>query len=64
MPHAVHRTPKLIRTADPEVFKLGCIVRGGSRMTQDGQHTALGVGDLVLFDISRSYLAEFTPDVP
>ncbi|MFG1780247.1 helix-turn-helix domain-containing protein [Micromonospora sp. NPDC049048] len=64
MPHAVHRTPKLIRQADPEVFKLGCLVRGGGMITQDGQRTDFGVGDLILYDTSRPYLAEFTPDVP
>ncbi|MEU7848490.1 helix-turn-helix domain-containing protein [Micromonospora parva] len=64
MPHSVHRTPKLIRQADPEVFKLGCLVRGGGMITQDGQRTDFGVGDLILYDTSRPYLAEFTPDVP
>ncbi|MET7865341.1 helix-turn-helix domain-containing protein [Micromonospora taraxaci] len=64
MPHSVHRTPKLIRQADPEVFKLGCLVRGGGMITQDGQRTDFGVADLILYDTSRPYLAEFTPDVP
>ncbi|NGO12563.1 helix-turn-helix domain-containing protein [Streptomyces sp. HC44] len=64
MPHAVHRTPKLIRQADPEVFKLGCIVRGGGMMTQDGRRADLGAGDLVLFDTSRPYLAEHAPHIP
>ncbi|MCX5117249.1 helix-turn-helix domain-containing protein [Micromonospora sp. NBC_00362] len=64
MPHSVHRTPKLIRQADPEVFKLGCLVRGGGMITQDGQRTDFGVGDLILYDTSRPYVAEFTPDAP
>lgn len=64
MPHSVHRTPKLIRQADPEVFKLGCLVRGGGMITQDGRRTDFGVGDLILYDTSRPYLAEFAPDVP
>jgi len=63
-PHAVHRTPKLIRQADPGVFKLGCLVRGGGMITQDGRRTEFGVGDLILYDTSRPYLAEFAPDVP
>ena len=33
-------------------------------ITQDGQRTDFGVGDLILYDTSRPYLAEFTPDVP
>ncbi|NGO08728.1 helix-turn-helix domain-containing protein [Streptomyces sp. HC44] len=64
MPHSVHRTPKLIRQADPEVFKLGCIVRGGGMMTQDGRRADLGVGDLVLFDTSRPYVGEHAPHIP
>jgi AraC-like DNA-binding protein len=64
MPHSIHRTPKLIRRADPEVFKLGCIVQGGGVVTQDDHCADFGVGDLVLYDTSRPYQAEFAPDVP
>ena len=65
MPHSIHRTPKLIRQSDPEMFKLGCIVRGGGMVTQDGQSAAeLRVGDLALYDTSRSYVGEYIPDVP
>ncbi len=63
MPHSVHRTPKLIRQTDPGVFKLGCIVRGRGRITQDGRCTDFGVGDLILFDTSRPYLSGFAPGV-
>ncbi|MFC8434912.1 helix-turn-helix domain-containing protein [Streptomyces sp. NPDC057253] len=64
MAHAVHRTPKLIRQADPEVLKVGCIVRGRGMITQDRQCSEFGVGDLILFDTSRPYLSEFAPDIP
>ncbi|QXJ22578.1 helix-turn-helix domain-containing protein [Actinomadura graeca] len=64
MPHSVHRTPKLIRQADPDVFKLGCLVRGDGRITQDGRSTSFTVGDLILYDTSRPYVAEFAPDAP
>jgi AraC-binding-like domain len=64
MPHSIHRTAKLIRQADPEVFKLGCIVHGGGAITQDDQRAEAGVGDLTLYDTSRSYRGDFTPDVP
>jgi AraC-like DNA-binding protein len=64
MPHAVYRTPKLIRRADPEVFKLGCIVRGGGRITQEDRSARFGVGDLMLFDTSRPYHSEFDPEIP
>ena len=64
MPHSIRRTPKLIRQADPEMFKLCCAVRGGGVVTQDDQRAEIGVGDLILFDTSRPYLAEHPPDVP
>ncbi|HZF87706.1 helix-turn-helix domain-containing protein [Streptomyces sp.] len=62
-PHSVHRTPKLIRQADPDVFKLGCFVHGGGAITQDGRRADFVAGDLVLYDTSRPYQAEFAPDV-
>ncbi|HEU5023418.1 MAG TPA: AraC family transcriptional regulator [Spirillospora sp.] len=63
MPHSIRRTPKLIRQSDPEVFKLGCFVRGGGMKEQDGRRVELGVGDLMLYDTSRPYLgdADLTP---
>ncbi|GLY43070.1 AraC family transcriptional regulator [Amycolatopsis sp. NBRC 101858] len=64
MPHSVHRTPKLIRQADPEMFKLGCFVHGSVVVTQDGKTTEYGVGDLKLYDTSRPFGGEFAPDVP
>jgi hypothetical protein len=64
MAHLVHRTPKLVRQADPEMFKLGCLLRGNGMITQGRQCTRFGVGDLILFDTSRSYQSEFAPDIP
>lgn len=64
-PHSLHRTTRLIRQADPEVFELACIVRGDRMVTQqDGQRADLGVGDLVLFDTSRPHLGELAPHTP
>ncbi len=59
-PHSVHRTARLIRQADPEVWEVGCTVRGGSVLTQDGRSSELGVGDLVLVDTSRPYRIDQT----
>ncbi|MFD3488629.1 helix-turn-helix domain-containing protein [Streptomyces sp. NPDC058665] len=64
MRHSVHRTPKLIRQSDPEVFKLGCLQSGGGVMTQGDRCAEFGVGDLILFDTSRPYLAGFQPGTP
>jgi AraC-like DNA-binding protein len=63
MPHTIRRTPKLIRQADPEVYKVGCMVRGGGVLTQDGRCIDIGAGDLTLFDTSRPYVGEFRPDI-
>jgi AraC-like DNA-binding protein len=64
MPHSVRRTPKLIRQGDPEMFKLGCYVRGGGVIRQDDQCAEYGVGDLKLYDTSQPFEGEFAPDVP
>ncbi len=62
MPHSVHRTPRLIRQADPEMFKLGCFVRGGGLIVQSGRCATYGVGDLKLYDTSCPFTGEFAPD--
>ncbi|MFI0451761.1 helix-turn-helix domain-containing protein [Actinomadura sp. 6N118] len=61
-PHLVQRTPKLIRQADPEVFKLACILRGHGLMTNADRRGNLRMGDLALFDSSSPYLVEHAPD--
>ncbi|WP_344588384.1 helix-turn-helix domain-containing protein [Actinomadura vinacea] len=63
-PYSIHRTPKLIRQADPEVFKLCCVLRGHGMMAQDGRRADFEPGNLVLYDTSRPYLAELAPDIP
>ncbi|MCX4471474.1 helix-turn-helix domain-containing protein [Micromonospora sp. NBC_01655] len=62
MAHSVRRTPRLIRQADPEVFKVSCTVSGSGTLTQDGRRAEFGTGDLVLYDTSRPYVAELRPD--
>ncbi|SCL25499.1 AraC-type DNA-binding protein [Micromonospora inyonensis] len=64
MPHSLHRTPKLIRQADPEVFEVVCTIRGGGTVTQDGRSADVGGGDLVLLDPSRPYRIEPAPHIP
>jgi AraC-like DNA-binding protein len=54
-PHLVRRTGKLIRQTDPEVFKLGRLIRGGVVVEQDERQAELTAGDLVLFDTSRPF---------
>ncbi|MDG4830694.1 helix-turn-helix domain-containing protein [Solwaraspora sp. WMMD1047] len=62
MPHSVRRTSRLIRQADPEVFKLACLVRGAAVMMQGGRRADFGPGDLMLYDTSRPYLSGFTTE--
>ncbi|MFI0446626.1 helix-turn-helix domain-containing protein [Actinomadura sp. 6N118] len=62
-PHMVQRTPKLIRQADPEVFKLACVLRGHGIVSNDDRRGELRVGDLALFDSSSPYLVQHAPDV-
>ncbi|BCL12440.1 helix-turn-helix domain-containing protein [Micromonospora sagamiensis] len=63
MPHSLHRTPRRIRQADPEVFEVVCTVRGGGTVTQDGRSADVGGGDLVLLDPSRPYRIEPAPHI-
>ncbi|MCG5218651.1 helix-turn-helix domain-containing protein [Streptosporangium soli] len=63
-PLSVHRTPKLIRQSDPEVFFLNCAVHGRVVGEQDGRRADLQVGDLFLRDSSRPYLTRFAPGDP
>lgn len=64
MPHSLRQAPKLVHQADPEIFKVSCFVRGSGVVAQDGRCVEYGVGDLRLYDTSRPFGAEFTPDVP
>ncbi|WP_103955655.1 helix-turn-helix domain-containing protein [Nonomuraea solani] len=63
MPHSI-LTPAPIGLVDPDVFHLGCVVRGGGVLAQDDRHADLGAGDLVLYNPSRPYVAAFAPDGP
>ncbi len=63
-PHSARRTSKLIRQSDPDVFELGCTVRGAGTVTQNGRHAELGIGDLVLINTSRPYQVEHAPHIP
>jgi AraC-like DNA-binding protein len=64
MPHSVHRTPRLIRQTDPDVFIVTCTERGAAGVARDGRSSKVQVGDMVLFDPSRPYVASLVPDLP
>ncbi|WP_433247013.1 helix-turn-helix domain-containing protein [Streptosporangium sp. CA-135522] len=49
------RTPALIRRSDPEAYELTLIVGGEMWISQNGDDTQMGVGDLVMWQTSRPY---------
>lgn len=55
----VERTPRLIRHADPEYYKLGVQVSGTCVVEQDGRQALLGAGDIAIYDTSRPYRLAF-----
>ncbi|WP_411194573.1 helix-turn-helix domain-containing protein [Rhodococcus jostii] len=58
-PHVIRRTPRTIRAANPDYFKLGLQVRGNSVLSQDGRETALTPGDFAIYDTTRPYQLSF-----
>ncbi|MFH8251898.1 helix-turn-helix domain-containing protein [Microbacterium sp. B2969] len=53
--HAVHRTPALIARAPQRYFKFSLIERGTGLIVQDGRETALGAGDMAIYDTDKPY---------
>jgi AraC-like DNA-binding protein len=51
-PHRAARTKPLIRRADPEAYVLVHLMSGTLGVSQDGQESAMGAGDLTVFDSS------------
>ncbi|KRC46441.1 hypothetical protein ASE19_21690 [Nocardioides sp. Root79] len=58
----VERTPRLIRSDDPELYKFGLQVSGTSVIEQDDRQAHLGPGDLAIYDTSRPYRITFSDD--
>lgn len=49
------RTPKLIRSSDPESYQLMLNLRGSHRILQGGRDTSSGPGEVMLYDTSRPW---------
>ncbi|PNG89570.1 helix-turn-helix domain-containing protein [Streptomyces malaysiensis] len=47
-----HRTPRLIRQSDPELFHISLVTRGSVGIVQRGQEAAYDTGDLCVLDSS------------
>ena len=58
----VERTPRLIRSGDPELYKFGLQVSGSSVIEQDDRQAHLQPGDLAIYDTSRPYRVTFSDD--
>lgn len=58
----VERTPRLIRSDDPELYKFGLQVSGTSVIEQDARQAHLRPGDLAIYDTSRPYRISFSDD--
>jgi AraC-like DNA-binding protein len=54
------RTPRLIRSSDPDVCLVGVLVDGELRVDQDGRQAVLGPGDLSFIDPARPFEQSFT----
>jgi AraC-like DNA-binding protein len=52
-PMTSFRTPRLIRTSDPELFKIDVLLSGRTVFAQGDREAALTPGDLTLLDLSR-----------
>ncbi|TQC51220.1 helix-turn-helix domain-containing protein [Rhodococcus sp. WS4] len=57
--HTIRRTPRTIRAANPDYFKLGLQVRGRCVLAQDGREAALTPGDFSIYDTTRPYQLSF-----
>ncbi|AII05265.1 AraC family transcriptional regulator [Rhodococcus opacus] len=58
-PHVIRRTPRTIRAASPDYFKLGLQIRGYCVLSQDGREAALTPGDFAIYDTTRPYQLSF-----
>lgn len=58
----VERTPRLIRRADPELYKFGLQVSGDCVIEQHGRQAHLQPGDFAIYDTSRPYRLRFGDD--
>ncbi|MFI8520455.1 helix-turn-helix domain-containing protein [Streptomyces sp. NPDC085481] len=51
----VARTPRLIARSDPGYYQLSLTVSGAMWLDHNGRETALGAGDMLVFDSSRPF---------
>lgn len=59
--HRAWRTPTMIRRSDPGYYCLTLVTGGSMWVEQDRRHAAFGVGEAVLFDVSRPLAAGTGP---
>ncbi|WP_211765393.1 helix-turn-helix domain-containing protein [Kutzneria sp. CA-103260] len=54
-PGGVWRPQRLITSSDPELYKFSLHLSGSCMLGQDGRHTVVNPGDLVVYDTTRPY---------
>jgi AraC-like DNA-binding protein len=61
-PFTVHRPPRLIRQADPELYQLSLNLRGQAGLRQERQDIGVGLHEFVFFDTSIPFDGWATAD--
>ncbi|MET7337799.1 helix-turn-helix domain-containing protein [Nonomuraea sp. NPDC005650] len=54
-PHSVHRTPGMIQSDSPEMYRVVMAMEGSPRLSQDGRDAQLGRGEFAIYDFTRPY---------
>jgi AraC-like DNA-binding protein len=62
VPFSVHRPPRLIRQADPELYQLSLNLRGQAGLRQERQDVLVGQREFVFFDTSLPFDGWSTAD--
>ena len=62
MPVTVHRTPKLICQADPDMLKMALVCGGSVVISQGGRQARLSPGEFAFYDTRRPYEVAFGVD--
>jgi len=58
-PHTARRTPRLVKAAPADCYKIGLQLRGTAVLIQDGREAMLNPGDFTFYDTDRPYTLAF-----
>ncbi|MFF4614339.1 AraC-like ligand-binding domain-containing protein [Nonomuraea jabiensis] len=54
-PHSVHRTPGMIDSGSPEMYRVVLALEGSPRLSADGRDAQLSRGEFAIYDFTRPY---------